>query len=86
MNSSERYHSSTSISFSLFNRKIIPYQKIKMAVIETIDSLHKTAFEMSASEVHIKSIKPTHLRLSGRPESVEMDLKGIFHASAPILA
>ena len=57
-----------------------------MAVLETIYGLLKLAIEGSASEVHIKSIKPTHLRLSGRPESVEMDLKGIFHASAPILA
>lgn len=86
MTSSERYYSSTSISFSLFNRKIIPYQKIKMVVLEAIYGLHKSAFEKSATEVHIQSIKPAHLRLSGRPESVEMDLKGIFRGSAPSLA
>lgn len=71
MTSSERFHSSTSISFSLFNRKIIPYQKIKMAVLETIYGLLKLAIEGSASEVHIQSIKPAQLRLIRRLESVE---------------
>ena len=56
-----------------------------MAVIETSDVLLNHAAKKGVSEVPIKSIKPAYLRLSGFLDSVEMNLKDIFHASACIV-
>ena len=55
-----------------------------MAVIETFHGLLNHAAKKGVSEVLIKSIKPAYLRLSGLLDSVEMNLKGISHASACI--
>ena len=55
-----------------------------MAVIETFHGLLNHAAKKGVSEVPIKSIKPAYLRLSGLLDSVEMNLKGIFHDSACI--
>jgi hypothetical protein len=62
----------------------MPYQKIKIAVIETFHGLFNHAAKKGVSEVPIKSIKPAYLRLSRLLDSVEMNLKGILHASACI--
>ena len=56
-----------------------------MAVIETFHGLLNHAAKKGVSEVLIKSIKPAYLRLSGLLDSVEMNLKGIFHDSACIV-
>ena len=52
-----------------------------MAVIKTIYDLHNHADKKGFNRVHIMSIKPILLELSEGIESVEMDLKGISHAS-----
>ena len=57
-----------------------------MAVFESLHGLLNQAAEKGVSEVPINSIKPAYLRLSGLLDSVEMDLKDIFYASACIVA
>lgn len=44
-----------------------------MSVLEIMHGLLSLAVENGASDIHIKSNKPAHFRLSGRLESVEMD-------------
>ena len=56
-----------------------------MAVTETFHCLLNHAAKKGVSEVPIKSIKPAYLRLRGLLDLVEMNLKGIFHASACIV-
>jgi hypothetical protein len=56
-----------------------------MAVTETFHCLLNHAAKKGVSEVAIKSIKPAYLRLRGLLDLVEMNLKGIFHASACIV-
>jgi hypothetical protein len=55
-----------------------------MAVIETFNGLLNHAAKKGVSEVPIVLIKPAYLRLSRLLDSVEMNLKGILHASACI--
>ena len=57
-----------------------------MAVFESLRGLLNQAAKKGVSEVSINSIKPAYLRLSGLLDSVEMDLKDIFYASACIVA
>jgi hypothetical protein len=52
-----------------------------MAVIETIHELSNHAAKKGFIGVHIMFIKPVYPRLSERIESVEIDLKGISHAT-----
>ncbi len=51
-----------------------------MAVIETFHGFVDEVVRKGVSEVPIKSIKPAYLRSSGLLDSVDMNLKGIFHA------
>ena len=57
-----------------------------MAVFKTNYATHNQPPEKGASEVHIKSIKPTCIQLIGWLNSVEMNHKGIFYFSACILS
>jgi twitching motility protein PilT len=43
------------------------------AIIETFNSLLQLAVENAASDIHVKSNKPAHLRLHGKLEVVDMD-------------
>ena len=43
------------------------------AIIDTFNNLLELAVENSASDVHVKSNKPAHLRLHGKLEVVDMD-------------
>ncbi|MGE9293779.1 MAG: type IV pilus twitching motility protein PilT [Puniceicoccales bacterium] len=42
-------------------------------IIDTFNSLLQLAVENSASDIHVKSNKPAHLRLNGKLEVVDMD-------------
>ena len=57
-----------------------------MAVFESLHGLLNQAAKKGVSVVPINSIKPAYLRLRGLLDSVEMDLKDIFYASACIVA
>ena len=52
-----------------------------MAAIETLNGLVNHVAKNGVSEVPIVLIKPAYLRWSRLLDSVEMNLKGIFHAS-----
>ena len=62
-----------------------------MAALETMHGLLTLAVENGASDIHIKSNKPAHLRMSGRLEMVEMDpippeeVRGFIEGSVPDL-
>ena len=56
-----------------------------MAVIETFHGLLNHAAKKVVSEVPIKLNKPAYLRLRGLLDSVEMNLKCIFHGCACIV-